>query len=415
MGRFHWSQAADRNSSVTISHRPLANPETIGLAYDKPDNYHGGNTMLELSTREIEGRSALSLLARKYLKVKPYRRATIWTAGLFLLCLLPQAALAQGSPDIVWQAEHSGKALAFSSDGRMLLSGVNLWRAADGKRIRTFVLPYNGGGVNAVALSPDGQFAAIGIQAFNQNLDLFRVGDGALLRGRITAHNNGTTSVAFSPDGQLLASGGRDGTAKLWHLPDMTLVRTFNGGPGYQARVFAVLFSLDGQTLAVGGQGGVQLFRVSDGTLIRALNGASSTLSLAISSDDQFIAAGSNAIDQNGQCTDCSIKTWRISDGALLQSIDGNNNGVISIAFSPDQPLIMAGSGDRVYEGVVRFFRRSDGALIRFFYQDPSNGSYITSVTYSPDGSLFAFARADGLVVVAKAFSMAQDAQLIVP
>ena len=371
--------------------------------------------MLELSTCETGRRSAQRLLAKKYLMPKPCTRATIWTVGVFLLCFLPKAALAQGSPDIVWQAEHSGKALAFSSDGRLLLSGTNLWRASDGKKIRTFVLPYNGGGVNAVALSPDGQFAAIGIQAYNQNLDLFRVGDGALIRGRITAHNNGTTSVAISPDGQLLASGGRDGTAKIWHLPDMTLVRTLNGGVGYQARVFAVLFSLDGQILAVGGQGGVQLFRVSDGTLIQALNGASSTLSLAISPDDQFIAAGSNATDQNGQCIDCSIKTWRISDGALLQSIDGNNNGIISVAFSPDQPLIMAGSGDRVYDGVVRFWRSSDGALIRFFYQDPSNGSYITRVAYSPDGSLFAFARADGLVVVAKAFSMAQDAQTIVP
>ena len=312
--------------------------------------------------------------------------------------------LAQGSPDIVWQADHAGKAIAFSSDGQMLLSGTNLWRASDGKRIRTFVLPYNGSGVNTVALSPDGQFAAIGIQAFNQNLDLFRVADGALIKGRITAHSNGTTSVAFSPDGQLLASGGRDGTAKIWHLPEMTLVRTLNGGVGYQARVFAVLFSQDGQMLAVGGQGGVQLFRVSDGALIQPLNGASSTLSLAISPDDQFISAGSNATDQYGQCTDCSIKTWRISDGALLQTIDGNNNGIISIAFSPDQQVIAAGSGDRVYDGVVRFWRLSDGVLLRFFNQDPNNVySYVTAVAYSPDGSLFAFARADGLVVVARA------------
>ena len=373
--------------------------------------------MLELTIGETRRRLLGNISARKYPIPRPCTRATILTVGILLLCLaLAETVLAQGSPDIVWQAEHSGKALAFSSDGRLLLAGTNLWRASDGKKIRTFVLPYNGSGVNAVALSPDGQLAAIGIQAYNQNLDLFRVGDGALIRGRITAHNNGTTSVAISPDGQLLASGGRDGTAKIWHLPDMTLVRTFNGGVGYQARVFAVLFSLDGEILAVGGQGGVQLFRVSDGTLIQALNGASSTLSLAISPDDQFIAAGSNAIDQQGQCTDCSIKTWRISDGALLQTIDGNNSGIISVDFSPDQPLIMAGSGDRVYDGVVRFWRRSDGALVRFFYQDPNNGaSYVTSAIYSPDGSLFAFARADGLVVVAKAFSMAEDAQFIVP
>jgi WD40 repeat protein len=102
---------------------------------------------------------------------------------------------------------------------------------------------------------------------------------------------------------------------------------------------------------------------------------------------------------------DAHIKTWRISDGALLQTIDGNNNGIISIAFSPDQQIIAAGSGDRVYDGVVRFWRFSDGVLLRFFNQDPNNlYSYVTAVACSPDGSLFAFARADGLLVVARPF-----------
>src|SRR5438045_3315572 len=133
--------------------------------------------MLELTIGETRRRLLEKISAKRNPISRPCTRATIWAIGVLLLCLaLAEAVLAQGSPDIVWQAEHSGKALAFSSDGRLLLSGTNLWRA-DGKKIRTFVLPYNGGGVNAVALSPDGQFAAIGIQAYNQNLDLFRVGD----------------------------------------------------------------------------------------------------------------------------------------------------------------------------------------------------------------------------------------------
>jgi WD40 repeat protein len=326
------------------------------------------------------------------------------SSAIALLALVfVTAATAQNPPDIVWQASQGGNAIAFSADGQMLLSNTKLWRVSDGTLIRTFHLPYNGSGVNSVAFSPDGQYAGIGLQAFNSNLDVFRVADGSLIASRVSAHSNGTTSLEFSPNGQLLATGGRDGTAKLWHMPDMTLLQTLNGGIGYRARIFAVAFSPDGQLLAIGGQGGVLIFRVSDGALVATPSGAASTLSLAFSPNGQILAAGSDATDQYGQCTDCSIKMWRMSDGRLLRSIDGNNNGIISIDFSPDQEYIAAGSGDRTYMGAARVWRVSDGVLLKYFTQDPNNGySYVSSIAFSPDGSLLAFARQDQLLVVTR-------------
>jgi WD40 repeat protein len=246
----------------------------------------------------------------RFLSFKNKPRLAPAHLAVILLCLVfAQTALAQGGAKIIWQSNSGGSVLAYSSDGKLLLAGTRLFAAADGTFLRNFVLPYNGGGPNSVALSPDGQYAAIGIQGFNQNLDVFRVADGALLAGRITAHSNGTTSVTFSPDGQLLATGGRDGTAKLWHLPDMTLLRTLNGGNGYRPRVFAVAFTRDGSMLAVGGQGGVVLYRVADGGLVREFVGAASTRTLTVSPDNQFIANGTDQIDQQGQCADCAVKT----------------------------------------------------------------------------------------------------------
>ena len=325
---------------------------------------------------------------------------------LVLFCLaFAQSALAQGQPDIVWETNSGGSVLAYSVDGQMLLAGTRLFDAADGKLIRSFQLPYNGGGPNSVALSPDGQYAAIGIQGFNQNLDVFRVADGSLLAGRITAHSNGTTSVAFSPDGQLLATGGRDGTAKLWHLPDMTLLRTLNGGAGYRPRVFAVAFTLDGQMLAVGGQGGVVFYDVASGKLVRELKGAASTLTLSISPDNQFIANGTDLTDQQGQCADCAVKTWRIDDGSLVQTIDAQNNEPISIAFSPDGGVIAAGSEDRFQsDGLLRFWQASGGALLQSYNVNGGtpNISYVSGFAYSPDGSFYAYASIDHHVVVAR-------------
>jgi len=338
---------------------------------------------------------------------RPYRRVwlsrtVIPVAAWFVLSLaLPSLAFAQGTPEIVWQADNASKAIAFSPDGKMLLSGNQLRQVSDGTVIRTFTLPRTGQGINTVAISPDAQFAAIGVQSFNQNLDLFRVADGSLVAGPISAHDNGTGSVAFSPDGQLLASAGKGG-AKLWHVPDMTLIRTIPRPSGCDG-VAVVAFSRDGQLLAAGGCG-VQFFRVSDGTLVRTLNGsADASRSVAFSPDGQNIAAGSAFTDASGQCVDCTIKLWRLFDGTLLQTIDGNNNGINSIAFAPDGRFIADGSSARSYNGVVRFWRLSDGMLVRYFNQDPNNVySFINNVAYSPNGSLFAYARGDFRVVVAR-------------
>ena len=56
-------------------------------------------------------------------------------------------------------------------------------------------------------------------------------------------------SVAFSPDGQILASGSIDNTVRLWLVSDGTLLRTLEGHTG---SVLSVAFSPDGQTLASG-------------------------------------------------------------------------------------------------------------------------------------------------------------------
>jgi WD40 repeat protein len=326
--------------------------------------------------------------------------AAVKSAILTLTCLAGLSALAGTTQRIIWQASNAGRAIAISADGQLILTGMQARHTSDGSLLRTFQIGYSGTSVNSNAFSRDGKLVAFGIQSFNRNLLLFAV-DGTKLAGPISAHNNGTSCVAFSPNGELLASGGRDGTVKLWHLPDMTLLRTLNGGVGYRPRVSSLLFSNDGETLVLGSQGGVLQYRVSDGQFLRQLT-AVNTLSLALSSDGTTMVSGSDEIDQNGQCTDCTIKGWNPQDGSPLGTIPGNNNGVTALAFSPDRQEIAAGAGDRTYGGSIRFFSASTGQLQSTWFQDANNpSSYVTSVAYSPFGRMIAYARADGVVIAA--------------
>jgi WD40 repeat protein len=65
-------------------------------------------------------------------------------------------------------------------------------------------------------------------------------------------------------------------------------------------------------------------------------------------------------IASGGGLDDKTIKLWRVSDGSLLRTLEGHTGPVTSVAFSPDGSMIVSGSDDKTIE----LWRASNGKLL---------------------------------------------------
>ncbi|WP_460208301.1 WD40 repeat domain-containing protein [Scytonema sp. NUACC21] len=111
---------------------------------------------------------------------------------------------------------HIVRALAISSDGKILVSGsrdktIKIWQLETGELLCT--LNGHRDGVYAIALSPDGKIIASG--SADKTIKLWHLETGELL-GTFTGHGHTVTAVAFTSSGELLVSGSLDKTIKIW-------------------------------------------------------------------------------------------------------------------------------------------------------------------------------------------------------
>ncbi|WP_294537695.1 PH domain-containing protein [uncultured Rhodoblastus sp.] len=154
--------------------------------------------------------------------------------------------------------------LDFSPDGRWLAAGayehdLKIWNTATGQAVHNF--SGHTSYVKAVKYSVDGKFLISGSE--DATVKIWDVDSERLLHD-LAGHTDRVSSVAFSLDGQQAYSASDDSTIKIWDVASERLLRDIPTG---QEKIWAAAFSAN--VIASGGlDGTIKIWNTRSGSLL---------------------------------------------------------------------------------------------------------------------------------------------------
>ncbi|KPK42397.1 MAG: hypothetical protein AMJ65_07675 [Phycisphaerae bacterium SG8_4] len=276
--------------------------------------------------------------------------------------------------------------LYWSQDSKSLMS-INthngnqmcLWDAESGRIQRTFSLGDTS--TTCVACSPDGKLLALSSREGQGEVALWRVEAEQSIRA-LQGNTDTVCSIAWSPSNRRLATGGADGTVKLW---DPIAGRVLRTSAKFPNEIHSLAWSPDERTLAIAGRGtstgefeAAILWDTVSGKVLSSLRMQAErpvhiTDNLAWTPDGNALACTVNG----------TLRIWDIRSERLRQFSPGM---VSALTWSPDGMTLAFGN----HSGEIFFWDTLSDQPVRS-HSSYSCGS-VNSVSFSPNGKLLATA-----------------------